>query len=226
MSTTGSGMKYRTIVADPPWDHSDGTGKSLASGGRLNYGEDWSGLTAPTRVPYPVMSLGEIAELPVPELAQADAHLYLWTTNRYLRDAYDVCSQWGFRVTKPLVWAKSPKGFMGGPFTSSCEFVLVARRGSLANIGRAGRQWWTWPRSGHSVKPEAFLDLVETVSPGPYLELFARRQRLGWDTWGDQALEHVSLSAPEAKGVYGDWCQDPQLCSPLGYCPRYPCCDD
>ena len=185
--------RYRTIVADPPWDHSDGTGLSLSGGGGLVLGENWSGATRPTKVPYSVMTLVEIAALPIPDLAENDAHLYLWTTNRYLRDAYDIVRGWGFNVTKPLVWCKSPKGFMGGAFTSSVEFVLFARRGSLATLSRAGRQWWNWPRSGHSAKPEAFLDLVETVSPGPYLELFARRNRLGWDTWGNESLEHISL---------------------------------
>ncbi len=77
--------------------------------------------------------------------------------------------------------------------------VLVAdinsRKGEPSAIGRATTRWFTWPRGRHSEKPEAFLDLVEQVSPGPYLELFARRQRLGWDTWGDEALEHVPLSA-------------------------------
>lgn len=79
------------------------------------------------------------------------------------------------------------------PFTSSVEFVLACRRGSLKYTGNAGRQWWEWPRGAHSAKPEAFLDIVEAVSPGPYLELFARRQRLGWDTWGNEALDHAGI---------------------------------
>lgn len=184
--------RYRTIVADPPWDHSDGTGISAADG--TAYGPGCVGHSI-TKVPYACMSVQEIANLPVDRLAESSAHLYLWTTNRYLRDAYDVAKSWGFTVTKPLVWCKAPKGFMGGAFTSSAEFCLFCRRGSLSTLARAGRQWWEWPRSTHSVKPEAFLDLVEQVSPGPYLELFARRQRLGWDTWGNEALPHVEMPA-------------------------------
>jgi N6-adenosine-specific RNA methylase IME4 len=128
-------------------------------------------------------------------MAERDAHLYLWTTNRYLREAYYVAEAWGFFVSKPLVWVKEPIGFMGRPFTSSAEFVLFCRRGVLRHTANAGRQWWQWARSAHSAKPEAFLDIVELVSPGPYLELFARRQRLGWDTWGDEALNHVEISS-------------------------------
>lgn len=191
-------MKYATIVADPPWDHSDGTGFHYGSLDPRRVG----GPLAPKSVDlaYPHLSVGAICELPVSELAEGDAHLYLWTTNRYLRDAYDVAETWGFQPVKPLVWCKEPMGFMGGCFTSSAEFILFARRGTLGHLTKAGRQWWTWKRPyrsdgkpDHSHKPDAFLDLVEQVSPGPYLELFARRQRLGWDTWGNEALEHLDM---------------------------------
>lgn len=166
---------YATIVADPPWDHSDGTGTTYVQG-------QWMGHV----LPYSTMALEDIKRLPVARLAAADAHLYLWTTNRYLRDAYVVAEEWGFTPVKPLVWTKAPMGpFMGGPFGgSSVEFCLFARRGSLRMLGRAGRQWFDWARGAHSVKPAAFGDLVESVSPGPYVELFARAPRLGWDSWG------------------------------------------
>ncbi len=78
------------------------------------------------------------------------------------------------------------------------EFVLFAWKGSGSVKRRGPSTWFTWPRGRHSAKPEAFQDLVEQVSPGPYLELFARRQRLGWDTWGNQALCHVDLAEPMA----------------------------
>ena len=141
-------MKYRTIVADPPWDHSDGTGTSMRGG-------KWVGTT----VPYDCMTLDEIAALPVTGLAERDAHLYLWTTNRYLRESYYIAEAWGFSPVKPLVWVKDPIGFFGRPFTSSVEFVLFCRRGVLPAKASAGRQWWKWSRGAHSAKPEAFLDL-------------------------------------------------------------------
>jgi N6-adenosine-specific RNA methylase IME4 len=139
------------------------------------------------------MSLGEIQGLPVADLAESAAHLYLWTTQRFLRDSFDIVEGWGFKVSATLVWCKEPKGFMGGAFRSSTEFVHFAKRGSLAHNSQAPSRWFRWPRSTHSRKPEAFLDLVEQVSPGPYLELFARRNRFGWDTWGNECLEHVDL---------------------------------
>lgn len=184
-------MRYRTIVADPPWYYPKTGGYSwragLPSGASSNSGMD-----------YPLMTLDAIAALPVHELAEPEAHLYLWTTQRYLLDAHRVAEAWGFTPKKVLVWCKPPTGFaMGGTeFGSCCEFVIFAKQGRLPLQNRVPRDWWEWSRSGgHSAKPEAFLDLVEQVSPGPYLELFARRQRLGWDTWGNEALTHVEMPA-------------------------------
>jgi N6-adenosine-specific RNA methylase IME4 len=111
-----------------------------------------------------------------------------------MADGLRLVSEWGFGLAAILVWSKPPKGHVG-TFVSSTEFVLFGRRGSLAAKRKQLGTCFTWSRGAHSQKPEAFLDLVEQVSPGPYLELFARRQRLGWDTWGDEALEHVTLAA-------------------------------
>lgn len=178
-------MKYRTVVADPPWPHPSRMKGTL------------SGISSPSvmkaaPMPYETMALKEIQALPVSDFCEKDAHLYLWTTQRFLRDAYEVLDSWGFRQAAVLVWSKPPKGVVG-TFVSSTEFCLFGRRGSLAHKARNIGTCFSWSRGEHSAKPEAFLDLVETVSPGPYLELFARRQRLGWDTWGNEALEHVAV---------------------------------
>lgn len=140
------------------------------------------------------MSMPEIAALPVVDLADRDAHLYLWTTQKYLPETYEIAAGWGFRPSYALVWCKPEGGFVGGTFFSNVEFALFCRRGSLAAKRRVSTQWFAWPRGEHSAKPEAFLDMVESVSPGPYLEMFARRNRLGWDTWGNEALNHVDLT--------------------------------
>lgn len=202
-------QRYRTIVADPPWDHSDGTGVRFGRGDHRHAnwvdGED----KAKTALPYGHMALQDIAALPVSTWAEDDAHLYLWTTQRYLRASFDIADAWGFRVSATLVWCKNPAGFqMGGPWGSSVEFVHFCRRGKLQAIGSVDRQWFNWPRrlapptkrgksrqAMHSAKPEPFLDLVEQVSPGPYLEMFARRGRLGWDYWGDQSLDTAEVAA-------------------------------
>jgi N6-adenosine-specific RNA methylase IME4 len=182
---------YRTIVADPPWN--------MPSGGTHAGGARWhNNPRRPSDLPYEPMTLDAIKTLDVAALAEDDAHLYLWIPNAYLEHAHDVARAWGFRPSQMLVWCKTPRGIgLGGAFTNTAEFVLFARRGSLPALSRLDSSWFNWkrPHNNHSAKPEAFLDLVESVSPGPYLEMFARRQRLGWDTWGDQALNHVEMAA-------------------------------
>jgi N6-adenosine-specific RNA methylase IME4 len=143
------------------------------------------------------MTVDEIKALPVADLADDGCHVYLWTTNRYLRAGFDVLDAWGVRFGQALVWAKTPMGLgPGGTFAQSTEYVLTGRIGSLRHLCRVDSTWFNWPRMDrqHSRKPDAFMDMVEQVSPGPYLELFARRQRLGWDTWGNEALEHVEMA--------------------------------
>lgn len=200
--------RYRTIVVDPPWDHSDGTGYVLTVGDRTTrrQRDDGGYTTAP---PYASLTLDAIKALPVADLAAPDAHLYVWTTNRYLRDVWDVADAWGFRGVCIIVWCKAWMGALGGgAWQSNIEFCLFARRGNLAAIGQARGRWYDWPRkrgapvregerrtTGHSAKPEAFLDYVEQVSPGPYVEMFARRARFGWDYWGNESLGTAEVAA-------------------------------
>lgn len=177
--------RYRTIVADPPWEQ--------PTGGAAN-DQSWDAGRKPSSLPYTPMPFEAIRALPVSDLADARAHLYVWTTNAFLERTFGLVREWGFKPSQVLVWAKTPRGFgPGGVFSNTTEFILFSWRGSCSPLQREDTTWWHWPRSGHSVKPEAFLDVVESVSPGPYLELFARRQRLGWDTWGNEALEHVTI---------------------------------
>jgi len=209
--------RYRTIVADPPWPMPESgkrTGGNLgpdthvtATGRPMKADGTWWGTMQgrSVKLPYETMTLEEIARLPVSGLAEEDAHLYLWTTNRFLEDAYGVARKWGFRPAQTLVWCKPPQGVgMGGAFTTTTEFVIFARRGTQERKPRQDSSWWKWSRPyenghiAHSAKPEAFLDLVEQVSHGPYLELFARRNRFGWDTWGNECLEHVEMGGEAA----------------------------
>lgn len=178
---------YRTIVADPPWrvNRSNGWGKGATS-------------SSTTLMPYPLMTVSEIEAMPISKMAAPTSHLYLWTVNLHVPHAYRVCRAWGFAPSALLTWVKQPRGIgPGGHFASTTEFVLFARRGTEGGspANRVRTSWFEWPRGAHSEKPAAFFDMVEQVSPGPYLELFARRQRLGWDTWGNESLEHVRLEA-------------------------------
>jgi N6-adenosine-specific RNA methylase IME4 len=178
--------RYHTIVADPPWhyDHVPATRPS---------GKDKRVLPGPLLhepLGYLTLSVAEITALPVRELADADARLFLWTTNRYLPAAFMVAAAWDFTYRQMLVWHKAE----GGPFIASvapntAEYLLVATRGQPARTGRIDSSVLKIraPRE-HSRKPDVFIDLIEQVSPGPYLEMFARRARFGWDYYGDQSL--------------------------------------
>lgn len=136
-----------------------------------------------------------IRALPVRALATADAHLLLWTTQRYLWEARGVAEAWGFEPSAVLTWCKPPVGVgPGGVFAITSEFVIYARRGRPEHLQRVASSWWEWPRGAHSAKPDAFLDLVEQTFPGPHVELFARRDRLGWDTWGNESLGTAQLA--------------------------------
>lgn len=184
-------MKYCTIVADPPWPYNRKWANNANPYARFAGGE-------PLPLPYAAMSLAEIADLPIRSLMHEDgAHLYLWTTNRFLPDSFGILKAWGFAYSQLLVWCKTPRGKgPGGAFAQNAEFVLFARDRLPITNERVESVWFNWKRtSEHSKKPDAFLDLVESVSPGPYLELFARRNRLGWDTWGSEALEHIEMEA-------------------------------
>jgi N6-adenosine-specific RNA methylase IME4 len=138
---------------------------------------------------YPTMSLEEIAALDVASLAADDAHLYLWTTNCYLHDLEGRVRAWGFRYSTTLVWAKKPQGVgLGDTFRLTTEFVLSCRRGSLQSRCIVPQTCFHWPRGRHSAKPQEFYGLAESVTPGPYLDLFARAPREGWTVWGDEGV--------------------------------------
>ena len=177
---------FRCIVADPPWTQRTGSPNLHIAGGG----------GASKFPPYATMSVEEIAALPVSDCAADGCHLYLWTTNRHLRSAYYVAEAWGFpaRPGTLLVWCKSPKGRgLAESYSLATEYCLFVQRG-LKATKRVSRNWFEWPRGRHSAKPEAFQDMVETVSPGPRLELFARRKREGWTCWGNEVEANDSIS--------------------------------
>lgn len=203
-------FRYRTIVADPPWPHDDGFASSR--GPRWgDYGDRASGAkpgtykTAATQtiargLPYPSMTIEAICALPI-DFVEADARLFLWATSRHLGSAFAVVEAWGFKYVQTVVWRKTgtPTPFGGSVAPNHAEFLLVAKRGSPPLLERWKSSVVDAPANPsvlrHSQKPDVFLDLIEQASPGPYLEMFARRQRLGWDTWGNEALEHVGVNA-------------------------------
>lgn len=188
---------YRCVVADPPWPITWTMGTTRVNGRRERH------RILKRELGYPTMTVDAIAALPVSDLAAADAHLYLWIPDRFLieGDGARVVRAWGFEPGRVLLWwAKTGYGLGTFPRPQH-EALIVAKRGKLdfriRDVGSVVE--WKYAYEGgarkHSRKPDGALDLIELASPGPYLELFARRQRLGWDTWGDQALEHVEVVA-------------------------------
>jgi N6-adenosine-specific RNA methylase IME4 len=187
--------RYRTLVVDPPWPLTgDQTVRVrprqwAGKGGRRGRG---------TAFPYEVRSLEWIHALAVADLAEDDAHLYLWVPASFNREGHGVSTAraWGFDVVSEIVWDKINFGLGRFPRPQH-ELLLVCRRGKLPfRVNNAGsvQRWHALRAKGnggriHSAKPDGSYDLIEQASPGPYAELFARRARFGWDyPIGDQAL--------------------------------------
>ena len=189
--SAASVQEYATIVADPPWDYPEGFASTAPTGSDRRKG---GVLTVKRELPYPSMSLDEICELDIP--AADDCRLFLWTTSRWIEDSFTVLRAWDFKYRQTLVWHK-PDAFFGGSVAPNAEFLLVATRGAPPRLGRmpSAVVKYAQRQLAHSQKPECFLDLIEQVSPGPYLEMFSRRARLGWDTYGDQALHGTEAVA-------------------------------
>lgn len=167
---------YGCIVADPPWAYP--ITQRLAGKNRRRTGAG----------SYSRMTVAEIAAFPVAALAADAAHLWLWTTTTGLLQGWHrtVADAWGFRAVSLLTWCKPGPPGLGTYLRSNTEHCVFAVRGwgTVPDLP-ARSTWHVWPRGPHSEKPAAFGDLAEQVSPGPYVELFARQQRLGWDAWGD-----------------------------------------
>lgn len=174
-------MRYSTILADPPWLE--------RGGGKIKRGADRH---------YSLLKTEQIMSLPVASLAADNAHLYLWVTNGHLPDGLRVLDAWGFKYKTNIAWAKDRMG-LGQYFRGQHELCLFGVRGNipyrlLPSGKRAqGRTLITAPRGAHSEKPEELRIMVERVSPGPYLELFARQKRPGWHVWGDEVESDVTM---------------------------------
>lgn len=194
-------MKYRTIVADPRWDYAEFVSYRGTRVARNANGKQGGQRRVTKPLPYAAMSVDEIAALPVREAADHSAVLWLWTTSRYLPDAFRVVEAWGFQYRQTLVWHKyrAAPALGGSVAPNHAEFLLVGKRGS-PRIERLASSVIQAPgNSGgapkHSRKPECFLDYIEASSPAPRIELFARRARFGWDYWGDESHGTAELEA-------------------------------
>jgi N6-adenosine-specific RNA methylase IME4 len=166
--------RYRCLVIDPPWPQSTVGRFALPRHSR------------PDALPYQTMTVQDIREMPVATLADEAAHLWLWTTNRHLEDAFSLMRAWGFTYLTTVTWVK-PSG-LGAYFASTTQHVLFGyyQRCRFPLARWRPTHFHATPKR-HSEKPEAFYDLVRQVSPGPRLDMFARRAIDGFDAWGDEA---------------------------------------
>jgi N6-adenosine-specific RNA methylase IME4 len=199
--------RYKTIMADPPWPYNSPRA-IVGNGGRgSDGGKAAQIIQADVSDHYDVMTLDRIKALPVAQVADADAHLYLWTTNSFICEAHDVAQAWDFEPKTIITWGKvrkadrasfEPSCKTGYWYRSATEHCLFAVRGKLRlQVSETIPTLFLEERLPHSVKPESFRAMVEKASPGPYLELFARRHAPGWDSWGNECLNHIELLRPQ-----------------------------
>lgn len=166
--------KPRTIVADPPWGNVGQRGK---------YGAESH---------YSLMPIDDIRAMPVGDLAADNAHLYLWCYPATRRTAEEVMEHWGFRFVDEFVWGKDQMG-LGQYFRHAHETLLLGVKGKLPVRFRGQRSFAMLPRQEHSHKPEEVHQMIQRMSPGPYLELFARRPFPGWRVWGNEVDADIIL---------------------------------
>ncbi|MCX6268508.1 MAG: MT-A70 family methyltransferase [Bacteroidetes bacterium] len=175
---------YATILADPPWRFLNRTGKVAPEHKRLSR--------------YDTLALEEIKQIPVQSVAGEKSHLYLWVPNALLPDGLEVMKAWGFTYKSNIIWHKIRKD--GGPdgrgvgfyFRNTTELVLFGIRGSMRTLdpGRSQVNIIRTQKQENSRKPDELYELIERCSPAPFLEIFARGKRNGWDVFGDQADEY------------------------------------
>ena len=178
--------KFATVLADPPWRFQNKTGKVAPEHKRL--------------ARYPTLTLAEIEDLPVQDVVEETAHLYLWVPNALLPEGLQVMQSWGFQYKTNLIWYKVRLD--GGPdrrgvgfyFRNVTEMLLFGVRGKHARTlapGRSQENIILSRKREHSRKPDGQYPIIEACSPGPFLELFARGARQGWFTWGNQSKDYT-----------------------------------
>lgn len=171
---TGKMEEFGVLVSDPPW----------------KFGDRLPGKSRGAEKNYPVMSVDQICAMPLPRM-KPDAWLFLWRVSSQVEEAYKVCRAWGFTPKTEIIWIKrtatGKRHFgMGRFLRAEHETAIVAVRGKPQRLVANIRSTFEAATGRHSGKPEAFFDLVEKLAPGPWLEMFARRQRPNWTCFGDQ----------------------------------------
>lgn len=163
------GIPFGTIYADPPWCYDNKATRANVAGEYAN-----------------TMTIDEICDMPVGDMAADDAHLHLWTTVAFHREAHRVIEAWGFEFKSMFVWCKTQIG-IGNYWRLAHELLFTAVRGDAKRFNdKSLKSWAEFPRGEHSAKPEEVRGMIERASPGPYLELFGRKEVPGWKVFGNQ----------------------------------------
>ncbi len=192
--------EYQVIYADPPWDQK--AGRKLAGykteGGKQVFS---SNSNKTENLPYKTMTVDDIAALNVKGIAADDSFLFMWVTNKYLLQCESVIKSWGFKYVACITWKKKRMGGgLGGVVRITSEYLLFCRRGNLKAAGTIPesvvdvKRQYVNGHPCHSKKPDYFAEMIESVSPaGNMLEMFARNEREGWDVFGNEAPNSISI---------------------------------
>ena len=183
--------KYNTIVIDPPWD--------ISMAGKMKFH------TTKEKLPYKTMSLQEIKNIPLGDIANTGCHVYCWTTNKMLKNTFDVLESWGVNFHLCLVWAKNSGIAPCLGYVFATEFCLMGFYGKpMQKFTKMGKVNWLnlKQNSGgkHSSKPQEWYDLIEQMSPAPRIDIFARKKRENWDVFGDEIPTGCENTKSEVSG--------------------------
>ena len=178
---------YKTILIDPPWKY--------GVWGKASIPRSKNHIPKDEPMPYKTMNIEEIKSMDIKSLADENCELYVWVTQKYLPEIFNIINEWGFKYCQTLTWCKNPMGTgQGGVYCPTTEFIILARIGRMPKVVRKNTTWFNIKRTNkHSKKPEFFQDLIETLSDEPRLEIFARRKRIGWDVWGNEVDSDIKI---------------------------------
>lgn len=194
--------EFGTIVVDPPWMYRSSGSHLRSTHAHRPKSFNSASNTAGSHVRYGSMSIAELKSLDIGSLAAENAHMYLWTTNSFMVEAHDLMAEWGFSQKTVLTWVKMRRDGEGASarlgyyFRGATEHAIFGVRGKqrlLTGTAVIPNVLFTPREQHHSKKPDQFYDLVERVSPGPRLDVFARTQRPGWSVWGNEVDTDVHI---------------------------------
>lgn len=177
-------MKYQIIYADPPWSY-----KAKNPTCKLEKKPE----TCSVNYYYKTLSLKDIKELPIKEVCEKDCVLFLWATTPMIQESLEVMKAWGFKYKTMITWEKTNNDCMGYWFRVCTEHLLVGTKGDIKSFRNMTRTCYHSKREKHSKKPDYFYELIENVSEGKKLELFARNKRKGWHSWGNEIESDITL---------------------------------